>query len=86
MPREMRRETLVDLRLWAPALLNFPSGFQSLARRSWVPQGMLPEFWRSISWPPWFEVLVVSLVIAFCAALCVGLLLDASFRDELIYP
>jgi len=115
MPREMRRETLADLRLWAPALRNFPSGFLGLARRTWVLQGMLPEFWRSISWPfvgiffwwiagrgiealvasrrrvlsptiTWFEVLVASLVIAFCAALCVGLLPDASFRDELIYP
>jgi hypothetical protein len=51
MRREMRRKTLVDLRLWAPAVLNFPSGFLGLARRSGVPQGMLPEFWRSISWP-----------------------------------
>ncbi len=48
---ESRAETMAKARVWTPALLNFPAAFVGLARNAWVPRGMLPEFWRSISWP-----------------------------------
>ena len=46
-----RRETLLEVQLWTPALLNLPSAFLGLARNALVPKGMLLELWRSISWP-----------------------------------
>jgi hypothetical protein len=35
----------------APAVLNIPCSLLGLLRREAVPLGMLPEFWRSVSWP-----------------------------------
>jgi hypothetical protein len=42
---------LAELRLFAPALLNMPCSFVGLAGYAAVPNGMLSDFWRSISWP-----------------------------------
>jgi hypothetical protein len=42
---------MATLRVSAPALLNLPCVLLGLARHEWVPTGMLPEFWRSITWP-----------------------------------
>jgi hypothetical protein len=50
-PRGQSARTLAELRLTTPALLNMPSGFVGLAHRASVPKGMLPEFWRAMSWP-----------------------------------
>jgi len=50
-PRQRRAETLSMMRVSAPALLNMPCGFLGLARSKSAPNGMLPELWRSISWP-----------------------------------
>jgi hypothetical protein len=48
----------VTLRLWGPALLNFPSASVELPisladpnGRFWVPSGMGLPSWRAISWP-----------------------------------
>jgi hypothetical protein len=50
-PRQERAAELAQLRVSMPALLNLPGGFLGLATPASVPKGMLPEFWRSISWP-----------------------------------
>jgi hypothetical protein len=50
-PQEMKAEELLEIRISAPALLNIPCSLLGLMRRETVPRGMLPEFWRSISWP-----------------------------------
>jgi hypothetical protein len=50
-PEVRRQMTLMEARIALPALLNLPSGFIGLGRRELVPRGMLPEFWRSITWP-----------------------------------
>jgi hypothetical protein len=50
-PQETNAEELSDLRLSAPAVLNFPCSLLGLLRREAVPRGMLSEFWRSLSWP-----------------------------------
>jgi len=50
-PRETRLVELADIRLSAPAVLNLPCSMLGLLRREAVPRGMLPEFWRSLSWP-----------------------------------
>jgi hypothetical protein len=50
-PENLRAQSLVRLRLTLPPLLNLPSGFVGLGIRNLSPKGMLPDFWRSISWP-----------------------------------
>ena len=49
--RDRHAETLAAIRILTPALLNIPCSLLGLMRREAVPRGMLPEFWRSISWP-----------------------------------
>jgi hypothetical protein len=50
-PQRERAAELAQLRVSTPALLNLPCGFLGLATHASVPDGMLPDFWRSISWP-----------------------------------
>jgi hypothetical protein len=50
-PRETHARELSMMRFSTPALLNLPGGLLGLARSDWVPKGMLPQFWRLISWP-----------------------------------
>jgi hypothetical protein len=50
-PRERRAETMSMIRISTPGLLNIPCSLLGLARSNLVPKGMLPSFWRSISWP-----------------------------------
>jgi hypothetical protein len=50
-PGDRSTRTIADLRLTTPALLNMPSGFVGLAHRASVRKGMLPDFWRAMSWP-----------------------------------
>jgi hypothetical protein len=45
------RRPASEVRLIAPALLNSPATLLGLARRELVPRGMLPEFWRALTWP-----------------------------------
>jgi hypothetical protein len=45
------RRPASGVRLIAPALLNSPATLLGLARRELVPRGMLPEFWRALTWP-----------------------------------
>lgn len=114
-PQRARAEALDRLRVSAPALINLPCGFLGLATPASVPEGMWPEFWRSLTWPvvgiffwwlvgraldalvsarrrvllpaiTWIEVAVGSLLVVFCAAICVGFLTDASMREEFFYP
>jgi hypothetical protein len=44
------RRPASEVRLIAPALLNSPATLLGLARRELVPRGMLPEFWRALTW------------------------------------
>jgi hypothetical protein len=50
-PSEQRALRIDELRISVPALLNIPCAFLGLGRNALVPRAMLPEFWRSISWP-----------------------------------
>ena len=50
-PSEQRALRIVKMRIFAPALLNFPCAFLGLRANVLVPRAMLPEFWRAISWP-----------------------------------
>ena len=50
-PQEIDAEKLLEMRISAPAVLNIPCSLFGLMRRETVPRGMLPEFWRSLSWP-----------------------------------
>jgi len=50
-PDNLNDQTLTDLRLAVPPLLNLPGALVGLARRESIPQGMLSEFWRAFSWP-----------------------------------
>lgn len=49
---------IADIRMKAPLALNFPVLVWQLpyilvspAKREWVPRGMSPDTWRSLSWP-----------------------------------
>ena len=50
-PQQRHNKELLELRTTVPQLLNLPCAMLGLLRRDAVPRGMLPEFWRSISWP-----------------------------------
>jgi hypothetical protein len=50
-PQKINAEKLLEIRVSAPAVLNIPCSLFGLLRREAVPRGMLPEFWRSLSWP-----------------------------------
>ncbi len=50
-PGERRARTMPMIRFFTPALLNLPCALLGLAKSGSVPKGMLPQFWRSISWP-----------------------------------
>jgi hypothetical protein len=49
--REAIVPKLAELRLDMPALLNMPAAFTGVARHGAVPNGFLPDFWSSFSWP-----------------------------------
>jgi CDP-diglyceride synthetase len=42
---------IAELRLITPSLLNLPCLFFGLGIRTLVPNGMMSDFWHSISWP-----------------------------------
>ena len=49
--QELDAAKVLEMRVSAPAVLNIPCSLFGLLRREAVPRGMLPEFWRSLSWP-----------------------------------
>lgn len=50
-PKQERAMELMELRITAPQLLNLPCFALGLGSRRAVPTGILPNVWRSISWP-----------------------------------
>jgi hypothetical protein len=117
-PVRLQKDTapdLAELRLFAPALLNMPCAFVGLARYAAVPDGMLSDFWRSLSWPfagiffwwivgrafdallaarshvvapaiTWAETIGASLVTSGSASLTTAIIVDPSWRSDLIFP
>lgn len=71
-------KTLGGTRTSIPALLNLPGAFLGLARTASAPKGMLPEFWRAISWP------VVGIVFWWIAGRSIEAL--AASRRRLLAP
>jgi hypothetical protein len=52
------RDRFLRLRLWGPALLNFPAMWLALptifltnGKNEWVPTGMYFQYWRALAWP-----------------------------------
>lgn len=61
------------IRVSLPALINLPSGFVGLS--AWVPKGMLPDFWRAITFP------LVGLIFWFVAGRSIEALSAARSRS-----
>jgi hypothetical protein len=109
-PPTMRIE---KIRVSLPAVINLPSSFVGLS--AWVPKGMLPDFWRAISFPlvgvifwfvagrsiealfaarsrslspaiTWVEFGTALMIVISCSLFCVGLVVDPSIREDLIFP
>lgn len=109
-PPTMRIE---KIRVSLPAVINLPSSFIGLS--AWVPKGMLPDFWRAISFPlvgvifwfvagrsiealsaarsrslspviTWVEFGTALMIVISCALFCVGLVVDPSIREDLVFP